>query len=134
MINFQRIRYLIRKECRVKWRLQRAEAKATKITSSISGMPHGSGVHSQVEDGAIRISEIRDLYSGVIAELEEARNELKPLINELENPDEVACLRLRYLDGHSAEDIADAIGYSTRQVYRLIRSAESKLVSECHKL
>ena len=54
-INLFQMRRLIRETVKVQWRLEQEQAKATKITTVLTGMPRASGNHSQVEDGAIRL-------------------------------------------------------------------------------
>lgn len=130
-MNLQRMRGLIRHLTRIEWRIQRAKAKATKITTELTGMPRGSGNHSQVEDGAIQIADLEEAYAEAFAELQGMREQLKPLILMLDNPDHVAAMRLRYLNGYSAEDIADAINMSDRQVYRILKQAEREIIKRC---
>jgi len=91
-------------------------------------MPHGGGGHDQVADGAINILEIKAAYREVLDELERMRNELDPLINALENPDDRAVMRLRYINGFSPEDIAEAIHRTDRSIYYYLSRAEDQLV------
>lgn len=128
MVNLYRMRQLIRQTVKVQWKLEQEEARATKITTVLTGMPRGGGNHDQVQDGAIKIAELKDAYREVLNELEEMRKVLDPLINSLENPDDRAVMRLRYIKGFSPEDIADAICKTDRSVYYYLSRAEDQLV------
>ena len=90
-------------------------------------MPRGGGNHDQVQDGAIKIAELKDAYSEVLNELEQMRAELEPLINSLENADLRAAMRLRYIRGKRPEEIADAITLADRTIYRYLVRAENEL-------
>ena len=128
MVNLYRMRQLIRQTVKVQWKLEQEEARATKITTVLTGMPRGGGNHDQVQDGAIKLTELKEAYSEVLNELEEMRKTLDPLINDLENPDDRAVIRLRYIKGFSPEDIADAICKTDRSVYYYLSRAEDQLV------
>lgn len=128
MVNLYRMRQLIRQTVKVQWRIEQEEARATKITTVLTGMPRGGGNHDQVQDGAIKIAELKEAYREVLNELEEMRKILDPLLNDLENPDDRAVMRLRYIKGFSPEDIADAIFKTDRSVYYYLSRAEDQLV------
>lgn len=128
MVNLYQMRQLMRRTLKVRWKIEQEEAKATKTTTVITGMPHGGGGHDQVADGAINILEIKAAYREVLDDLERMRNELDPLINALENPDDRAVMRLRYINGFSPEDIAEAIHRTDRSIYYYLSRAEDQLV------
>ena len=127
MVNLYRMRKLIRDTVKLQWRREQATAKATKITAVLTGMPRGSGTGNQVEDGAIKISEVNDAYREVVDELEAMQKELDPLIDSLEKADDRAVMRLRYIKGYSPEDIADAIHRTDRSIYYYLSRAEDQL-------
>ena len=127
MVDLYRMRMLIRHIMKVQWKIEKETAKATKITASITGMPHGSGTHSQVEDGAIRITDLMDVYRETVKELEDMKAELDPLIDTLESADDRAVMRLRYIKGFSPEDIAEAIHRTSRSIYYYLSRAENQL-------
>lgn len=127
MVNLFRMRQLIRQTVKVQWRLEQEEARATKITTVLTGMPRGGGQHDQVQDGAIKLAELKEAYKETIGELEQMRNELDPLISVLERGDDRAIMRLRYIKGFSPEDIAEAIDRTGRYVYYHLSQAENEL-------
>ena len=127
MVNLYTMRKLIRDSVKLQWKVEQEASKATKITAVITGMPRGSDNHSQVEDGAIRISDVMDAYREVIAELNAMKNELDPLLDSLDNADDRAVMRLRYIKGFSPEDIAEAIHRTDRSIYYYLSRAEDQL-------
>ena len=127
MVNLYRMRQEMRKTLKVQWKIEQEEAKATKTTTVITGMPHGGGGHDQVADGAINILDIKAAYREVLESLERMRKELDPLIDSLDNPDDRAVMRLRYIKGFSPEDIAEAIHRTDRSIYYYLSRAEEQL-------
>ena len=66
MINLRRMRTLISYERRLKFRYQKKLSSATRITSKWTGLPHATDNHSQVETGAIELSEVEDAYHAAV--------------------------------------------------------------------
>ena len=126
-INLFRMRQLMRQVPRKLWQIEQERAKATKITTVLTGMPRASGNHSQVEDGAIRLADLQEAYAEVLSDLHDMRAVLDPLIDELENADDRAVMRLRYIKGFSPEDIAEAIHRSDRSIYYYLSRAENEI-------
>lgn len=128
MVNLYRMRMLMgRQMTKIMWRIEQEEARATKTTTVLTGMPRGGGGHDQVADGAIRILELKEAYGSAFSELERMRDELTPLIQTIENVDLRAAMHLRYIKGRSPEDIADAICLADRTIYRYLKRAENEL-------
>lgn len=128
MVNLYRMRMLMnRKTINILWKIEQEEARATKITTTLTGMPRGGGQHDQVADGAIKLAELKEEYSELINELTAMREELKPLIDTLENIDLRVVMRLRYIKGYSPEKIADAVTLADRTIYRYLVRAENEL-------
>ena len=127
MVNLYRMRQLMRDTIKVRWRVEKEMARATKVTTVLTGMPRGGSGHDQVSEGAIKIDEVKAAYREVLEELEQMQRELDPLIDKLENPDDRAVMRLRYIEGYSPEDIAEAIHRTDRSVYYYLSRAEDQL-------
>ena len=127
MVDLEKMRFLINRQPRLWWDIEKEEAKATKITTTLTGMPRGSGNHSQVEDGAIRLATLKEVYGETLAELERMRNELDPLISMLDDPDDRAVMRLRYIKGYNINTIAESIHRSERCIYYYLSRAEDKI-------
>lgn len=130
MVNLSRMRMLIGYERRLKFRYQKKLASATKITTQLTGMPRGSGNHSQVETGAIELAEVEEAYREVLDELKVMRAELEQLLPSLDNPDDIGIMRLRYLDGCNIRDIPAAVCLSERAMFYHLSGAERKLISK----
>ena len=128
MVNLYRMRKLIRDTVKVQWKVEQEQAKATKITTTLTGMPRGGANHNQVEEGAIRISDLKEAYREVVEELDGMKAELDPMIDGLDNADDRAVMRLRYIKGFSPEDIAEAIHRTDRSIYYYLSRAEDQLV------
>lgn len=126
-INLYRMRRLIRETGKLMWKIEREQAYATKCSAPLSELNWGRGNRSRVEEGAIRIIELKDAYREVLEELEKMRDELDPLISSLKNADDRAVMRLRYIKGYCPEDISDAVCLTERMVYYILRRSENAL-------
>lgn len=135
MTDFGRMRLLIRQEARYRWAIEKQTAKATKITASLSqsgGTGGGFKTGSKVEDGAIMLTELKNQYSEIVEELTLARNELRESISKMRSQQMrlgKTCLRMRYLQGISARQIADALNYSEEYIFRTLRVSEAFVIN-----
>ena len=127
MVNLYRMRVLMRYSIKARWKVEKEMARATKVTTVLTGMPRGGSGHDQVAEGAVKIDEVKQAYREVLGELEQMQRELDPLIDNLENPDDRAVMRLRYIECYSPEDIAEAIHRTDRSVYYYLSRAEDQL-------
>ena len=128
MVNLSRMRILIGLERRLQFRYQKKLANATRITSHLTGMPRGSGNHSQVEDGAIELAEVEEAYREAREDLKVMREELEQLLTSLDDPDDIGIMRLRYVMGWDLEDIPDEVHLSRRAMFYHLSGAERKLM------
>ena len=128
MIVLCRMRRLIKQIPPMLMDIELEEARATKITATITGMPRSTDNHSKVEDGAIKLVALRDAYAEILDELKVMREELTPLIDALENPDDRAVMRLRYINGYRPEDFAKDRYRTVRSIYYYLKRAEDTLV------
>lgn len=127
MVNLSRMRFLISYEQRLRFDRLKKFAKATKITTTITGMPRGSGTGNKIQDGAIELAEIEDSYREVVEELKAMQTELEKLLPSLDNPDDIGIMRLRYIHCWRLQDIPDAVCLSERAMYYHLSGAERKL-------
>ena len=128
MVNLSRMRVLIGLERRLQFRYQKKLSSATRITTQLTGMPRGSGNHSQVEDGAIDLAEVGEAYREVFDELKTMRDELDQMLKTLDDPDDIGIMRLRYIIGCDLEDIPDEVHLSRRAMFYHLSGAERKLM------
>lgn len=127
MVDLRRMRYLMQRLPMARLNVERAMSRATKCTSTLSDMPHGSGISNPVADGAERLIEAKSALQRLQGELSEMRAQLLPVIDGLENPLERTIMQMRYMDGISAWDIAYDLNYSERRIFQLLKRAEGKI-------
>lgn len=128
MVDLRRMRILIGIENRMKEKRLRALSAAAKVTTTITGMPHGGGNQSRVEQGAIDLAEIDEAYAEVYEGLAAMRAELTPLIASLANQDDIAALRYRYIIGVPLREIPGMMCVSERAMFYHLSSGERQLV------
>ena len=123
MIDFVRMRQLIRQEERMRWAIEKQMSKATKRTASISGMSGGiSG--DKVGDNAVILAEMRTDYDDIQAELESARAELRNEIKHRDDPLKRTVIKGRYVSGFSVRRMAAALNYSEQHIFGMLRKTE----------
>lgn len=131
MVDLAKMRKLMRDLPRKLRAIDDAMERATKVTPSLTGMPHGTGVHSQVEDNAIDVVMAKTAYRDVLEKLDEMRRELEPYIDQIEDCQVRVCMRLRYIQGLSVYDtrFTNTACLCERACYNKIGKGE-KLVEE----
>ena len=127
MIDLRKMRHLINRLPMARYRVDVAMSKATKVTATLSGMPHGGGVSSPVENGVIELEETRSAYETIRAELAQMKDQLSPIIDNMENPLEKNVMRLRYLEGKRVAEIGWNLNYSERHIRRVLERAEKNI-------
>lgn len=126
MIDFRKMRELMREEEHLRWSVEKQQARATKITADISDMPRG-GQGMDREDVIIELATRREEHRAVEEELRKQRAELKTETRRLKNSVYRQVIRLRYMQGKKPGQIARDLRYSERQIYRMLELAESKI-------
>lgn len=61
------------------------------------------------------------------------REELSPHIAVLDNPLERTAMQMRYMEGKSVREIAYQLAYSEQHVFRVVSSAEKKIIAMMSK-
>ena len=128
MIDFGRIRDLARQEERLRWAVERQMAKCTRITPTISDMPKGGGSGQRMEEDVIRLALLKEQHEAVAGELRGERKTLAPYIRRLRDGTQRTAMTLRYMENKRIGVIMEAMGYSERQVFRILEKAESKIL------
>jgi len=128
MINLSRMQVLIGIKRRLLEKYQRKYEGATKITATLTGMPRGSDNHSKVEDGAVEMLDIMEAYREVFDDLERMQDELEQLLPALNDEDDRAIMRLRYIFGHKPEEIWVEVGMSRRAMFYHLAGSERSLL------
>ena len=128
MTNFARIRDLARQEERLRWAVQRQEAKCTKITPTYSNMPKGGGGNQRREEDMIRLVLVKEQHGAVKAELDTERESLGRYTRRLKDGTWRAAMEYRYMKNMRITEIGEAMGYSERQVFRILQRAEAQVI------
>lgn len=124
---FRRIRELTRQEERQRWAVMRQEARCTRVTPTYSHMPKGGGDNRR-EDDMILLTILKDQHRETKAALDRERAAVAPYINKMRDGNARTAMTLRYMKGMRILQICDAMGYSERQVFRILERAESKVL------
>lgn len=133
MIDFRRMRELIKSEERLRWAMERERAKAENITTSLSKSGGGRGrTSSKVEDGAIALAIIQEEYDHVAEELKASRKELRGKLRKLTELQRMI-IRMRYIEGYSCRRIAEDLHYDISYMHKVVASAEARIQEQsCH--
>jgi hypothetical protein len=101
---------------------------AAKCTSTISGMPKNpSHSTSMMEDAIGKIVDLQTEIDGDIGFLVDLKRDMVSTIKAVQNTEYQTLLELRYLCFKTWEQIAVAMGYNVRHVYRLHDEAVSSI-------
>lgn len=106
-----------------------------KITACYSSQPAGGGGTIYKSGDHDIINAIVDLQAEIyqdIVRLEIISNEIRQVIESVEDDRERQLLQYRYVDGKSFEWIAGEMYYSWRHIHRLHSNALSNVVIQCH--
>lgn len=98
---------------------ERIMSRLTRMTSSISGMPHGGGESDKLTDGVGKLVELDKEIDARVDGLVELRREIEGKISALDSDMQRRLLKLRYIDGMTWERVAVEMGYERRQICRI---------------
>lgn len=120
-------------DCKIKFDLMELEelrARAVSVSSPAFGERVQSSRSTEPPFVKVleRIWEKEALINKELAELEEKRDEVKRVIESLENPDERFILLYRYINRMTWPSIALEMSMCERQVMRLHRAAIEKII------
>ena len=100
--------------------LHRLRDEATKATSLVSDMPHGSSPNLQrLEDTIVKIIDLENEINNDIDWLIDLKKAARLAINAMANPEERLILELRYLCYKTWTEIARELSWGESNVYRL---------------
>ena len=108
---------------------------AAKCTSTITGMPKNpSHSTSMMEEAVGKIVDLQAEIDGDIGQLVDLKRDMVSIIKAVQNTECQTLLELRYLCFKTWEQIAVAMGYNLRHVYRLHDEAVGsiKVPQTCH--
>lgn len=133
MVNLRRMRFLMNRLPMARFKVEKAMARATKCTATLTGMPRSGGSGNQVETGAELLDIAKAAYNAIQDELAAMREELAPLIAQLDRPLERTVMHMRYIEGRSVREIAYGIAYSEPHVFEVLRHVERKMGTDDEK-
>ena len=133
MVDFKRIELLQNQERKFALMVIKADARAKKVTSVITGMPRGGSSNNSQEDRMIELVAIKEIYNDVSNELKRRRDELETLIRFLDDPNENLAIQLRYLRGNTVGGVCEKMNYSETQVRRFLRRGEANINRSAEK-
>lgn len=76
-----------------------------------------------IDNSIIKIEEIQEERAEEINELVALKEDIMKKIKQIENSEYQIVLELRYIGNKSWEEIAEVLGYSTNNVFKLYRNA-----------
>ena len=127
MVNLAEMARIIRSAEKVLEHIELAEAQATRTTALPTGMPHAKGKKSLVEEGAVTIADLKEVYNDTLTALETMREELSEMIETLPNFDERIIMKLKYIKGYTFEAISESIHMSHRNMFYHLKHAKTEL-------
>ena len=98
---------------------ERIMSRLTRMTSSISGMPHGGGESDKLTDGVGKLVELDAEIDSKVGGLVALRREIEGHIAALDSDAQRRLLTLRYINGMTWERVAVEMGYERRQICRI---------------
>lgn len=126
MGNEEKKEYLkqYRKACKKLKTLQEQAESLQEVQSSakvqrISDMPKGHSGQSDLSDIIVKFEELQRKINDKIKESLALRLEIENAILTVEDTEEEMVLKMRYIEFRHWEDIAKAMRYSIRHVYRI---------------
>lgn len=74
-------------------------------------------------------TELEQQYAVMVAELDSMGRELAPMIEQLQDANERAAMKLRYIERYKPDDVAYAMAYCQRHTMRILERAEKRIES-----
>ncbi len=127
MVDLRRMRFLINRLPAARFRVDKAMANATRVTSVLTGMPRGSASDDRMAENVILLDLAKQARDQIVTELEDMRKQLGPMIEALDVPLQKSAMRMRYIEGHSVREIAYSLNYSEQHIFRILTIAERKI-------
>ena len=127
MIDFQMIRRMNKQQQDLGWRIIRAEARATRSTTTITGMPRSGNNGNKMENMIVEIATLKEAYIEICEKLADMKQELEKKLPSLRNPYVQVSMRMRYIKGMKIKDICETLSYSDRQVIRFLKQGEEEI-------
>lgn len=95
----------------------------------LTDMPSGPHNQTQLEDGVIKLMQLKEKYEKLLEKLCEQQLAVEEMIENLD-PIERDLIRCRYFNGLKWEEVQKEIGYAPRQTRRIHDRAIEKISEE----
>lgn len=106
----------------------RLRSKLTRVTEVFTAEPKGGGsIYGKTEEILAKIVDMEREIDADVDRLISIRDNIKAIIEAVEDDRERLLLQYRYLDGRTFEEIAVQMHYSWRQIHRLHSKALTNL-------
>ena len=106
----------------------RLRSKLTRVTEVFTAEPRGGGsIYGKTEEILAKIVDLEKEIDADVDRLIAVRDNIKSVIEVVEDDRERLLLQYRYLDGRTFEEIAVQMHYSWRQIHRLHSKALTNL-------
>lgn len=92
----------------------------------LTDMPSGPHNQTQLEDGVIKLIQLKEKYEKLLGDLCEKQLAVEEMIEDLD-PIERDLIRCRYFNGLKWEEVQKEIGYAPRQTRRIHDRAIEKI-------
>lgn len=102
-------------------------ARATKVTPTYTGMPHGDSGEDRMQDAVERLSKVEDELNDKIDKLVELRWEIEAAIQTVGDERLRKVLKYRYIDDMTFKQIARKMSYDYYYVCHLHGEALEKM-------
>lgn len=116
---------------RIECKLQQVESLrnlATRVTSVFIDMPHCTTTDNcKLEKTITKIIDLENEIDADIDKLVDLKKEISNVINSVENEEYRIILEMRYLNFKTWEEIAVALHYTVRWIYKLHSKALQKI-------
>ena len=125
--ELERMRILMKKIPYRQWMTQRTDNQTGKHSIIICVSDKDFSFRNVDDTADIVKSFAIGAYNEVLQELVTLQKRLSPLIERLDDPDEKAVMRLRYINGLNPGRIADTVNKTERMVYYDLKKAEQHI-------
>lgn len=105
-----RLFYLPKQQDYLRREIQRIKERLTAISPSLTGMPHGGGVHDKIGEGVPELIDKKAQLEQMIREYEAEESEIEKWIDGIEDIHLQLIVKLRFKEKKSWQEVANEAG------------------------
>ena len=105
-----RLFYLPKQQDYLRREIQRIKERLTAISPSLTGMPHGGGVHDKIGEGVPELIDKKAQLEQMIREYEAEEAEIEKWIDGIEDIHLQLIVKLRFKEKKSWQEVANEAG------------------------